>query len=68
MLVGAALGSAYGGIAEAVLEPAGVAVAAPAAYALVGVAGVLAANCNVPLTSILLLFELTQDYNIIVRP
>jgi pimeloyl-ACP methyl ester carboxylesterase len=29
-------------------------------YALVGVAAVLAANCRVPLTSVLLLFELTR--------
>lgn len=29
-------------------------------YALVGVAAMLAANCRVPLTSVLLLFELTR--------
>lgn len=41
-------------------------VAAPQAYALVGVAAMLAANCQVPLTSVLLLFELTHDYFIIL--
>ena len=40
--------------------------AAPQAYALVGVAAMLAANCQVPLTSVLLLFELTHDYFIIL--
>ena len=35
-------------------------------YALVGVAGMLAANCRVPLTSVLLLFELTRDYALIL--
>ena len=65
---GAALGSAFGGIAQATFGPTGLAVAAPAAYALVGVAGMLAANCQVPLTAVLLLFELTHDYFIIVRP
>ena len=64
--VGAALGSAFGGIAQAALLPSGLSVAAPAAYALVGVAGMLAANCQVPLTAVLLLFELTHDYFIIV--
>jgi hypothetical protein len=40
--------------------------AAPQAYALVGVAAMLASNCSVPLTSVLLLFELTRDYLIIL--
>ena len=48
------------------LALAGVPVAAPQAYALVGMAGVLAGICRVPLTAILLLFELTHDYRIIV--
>jgi hypothetical protein len=32
----------------------------------VGVAAVIAGNCRVPLTAILLLFELTRDYTIIL--
>jgi H+/Cl- antiporter ClcA len=59
-----ALGSAFGGIAQAAFT--GLSVAAPAAYALVGVAAMLAANCQVPLTAVLLLFELTHDYFIII--
>ena len=57
--------SAYGA-ALVPLALAGVPVAAPQAYALVGMAGVLAGICRVPLTAILLLFELTHDYRIIV--
>jgi TusA-related sulfurtransferase len=44
----------------------GIAVSPPQAYALVGVGAILASACNVPLTSILLLFELTRDYLIIL--
>ena len=65
---GAALGSGFGGLAQAALSHTSYSVTAPAAYALVGVAGMLAANCQVPLTAVLLLFELTHDYFIIVRP
>lgn len=60
------MGSAFGGTAAFALKPLGLAVAAPQAYALVGVAAMLAANCQVPLTSVLLLFELTRDYFIIL--
>lgn len=35
-------------------------------YALVGAAAMLAASCRVPLTSVLLLFELTRDYTLIL--
>ena len=65
LFMGAALGSAYGA-ALVPLALAGVPVAPPQAYALVGMAGVLAGICRVPLTAILLLFELTHDYRIIV--
>lgn len=40
--------------------------AAPPAYAMVGMAAVLAASVRAPLTSILLLFELTRDYRIVL--
>ena len=65
LFMGAALGSAYGA-ALVPLALAGAPVAPPQAYALVGMAGVLACICRVPLTAILLLFELTHDYRIIV--
>jgi H+/Cl- antiporter ClcA len=65
LFMGAALGSAYGA-ALVPLALAGAPVAPPQAYALVGMAGVLAGICRVPLTAILLLFELTRDSRIIV--
>jgi H+/Cl- antiporter ClcA len=40
--------------------------AALPAYTMVGAASVLAALFRAPLTAILLLFELTQDYNVIL--
>jgi hypothetical protein len=46
---GAALGSAFGSLAKIVCLPLGLAVTQPQAYALVGVAAMLAANCQVSL-------------------
>lgn len=60
------MGTAFGCIVAPALLPLGVVVAVPQVYALVGVAAMLAANCRVPLTSVLLLFELTHDYFIIL--
>ena len=39
---------------------------APAAFALVGMAAVLAGSVHTPLTAIILLFEMTNDYRIIL--
>uniref|UniRef100_A0A1J3F7B2 Chloride channel protein n=1 Tax=Noccaea caerulescens TaxID=107243 RepID=A0A1J3F7B2_NOCCA len=72
LFIGGAAGMAYGkfiGLALAqnpeihlsILE-----VASPQAYGLVGMAATLAGVCQVPLTSVLLLFELTQDYRIVL--
>jgi CIC family chloride channel protein len=41
-------------------------VAPPGAYALVGMAAVFAASAHAPITAIIILFELTGDYNIIL--
>jgi hypothetical protein len=41
-------------------------IAGPPAYAMVGMAAVLAGTVKAPLTSILLLFELTRDYRIVL--
>ena len=38
----------------------------PAAYALIGMGGFLAATTHAPLTSILMLFEMTLDYDIVL--
>ncbi|MBR8827607.1 MAG: chloride channel protein [Gomphosphaeria aponina SAG 52.96 = DSM 107014] len=66
MFLGACLGAIYGNILALVL-PAGFAeIAPPAAYAMVGMAAVLASSVKAPLTAIMLLFELTQNYLIIL--
>lgn len=66
IFMGATLGSAFGGLCALALGPLGISVTAPQAYSLIGVAAMLAANCQVPLTAVLLLFELTRDYYILV--
>jgi len=76
LFIGATLGQAYGQMVSSVTEVAlkylpeqvgDILVVAPSqAYALVGMAAVLAGVCRVPLTAVLLLFELTQDFRIIL--
>lgn len=65
MFLGASLGSAYG-LFLANLPMMSGHVAGPPAYAMVGMAAVLAGSARAPLTSILLLFELTRDYRIVL--
>ncbi|MGE5660185.1 MAG: chloride channel protein [Actinomycetota bacterium] len=65
MFLGASLGSAYG-IFLATIPAMNGHVAGPPAYAMVGMAAVLAGSARAPLTSILLLFELTRDYRIVL--
>jgi CIC family chloride channel protein len=63
LFIGAMLGAAYGDVAHDVFPdftgPSG-------AYALVGMAAVFAAAARAPITSILILFEMTRDYSIIL--
>ncbi|KAK1263285.1 Chloride channel protein CLC-e [Acorus gramineus] len=73
LFIGAATGMAYGkfmGYTFSGLNPifqiSAIEVASPQAYGLVGMAATLAGVCQVPLTSVLLLFELTQDYRIVL--
>ncbi|KAG8661483.1 hypothetical protein MANES_01G007500v8 [Manihot esculenta] len=69
LMIGAAIGAVFGGSAAEVINsalPENAAVGHPQAYALVGMAATLASVCSVPLTSVLLLFELTKDYRIIL--
>lgn len=66
MFLGASLGAAYGKAMAIVLPVMPGGIAAPPAYAMVGMAAVLAASARAPLTAILLLFELTRDYRIIL--
>ncbi|ONM55162.1 Eukaryotic translation initiation factor 3 subunit E [Zea mays] len=68
-MIGAAVGAVFGGSAAYLINsalPGNAAVAQPQAYALVGMAATLASVCSVPLTSVLLLFELTKDYMILL--
>ncbi|CAM0944489.1 unnamed protein product [Alopecurus aequalis] len=69
LMIGAAVGAVFGGSASYLINaaiPSSAAVAQPQAYALVGMAATLASVCSVPLTSVLLLFELTKDYRILL--
>ncbi|KAB2006040.1 hypothetical protein ES319_D11G313400v1 [Gossypium barbadense] len=69
LMMGAAVGAVFGGSAAKLTNsaiPGIAAVAQPQAYALVGMAATLASVCSVPLTSVLLLFELTKDYRILL--
>lgn len=66
MFLGASLGSAYGKIFAYTFPAIAQHMAAPPAYAMVGMAAVLAGTAKAPLTAILLLFELTRDYRIVL--
>ncbi|KAM5562869.1 chloride channel protein CLC-e [Rosa sericea] len=73
LFIGAATGMAYGkfigsAVAQSnpILHLSYLEVASPQAYGLVGMAATLAGVCQVPLTAVLLLFELTQDYRIVL--
>lgn len=66
MFLGASLGGAYGKILAALLPQISMYMAGPPAYAMVGMAAVLAGSAKAPLTAILLMFELTRDYRIVL--
>jgi CIC family chloride channel protein len=63
LFLGAALGAAYGSVAQQLFPSLNV---VPPAFALVGMAAVLAGSVHAPLTAIILLFEMTGDYRIIL--
>ena len=63
LFLGATLGAAYGSVIQAAFPRL---LIAPQAYAMVGMAAVLAASVHAPLTAIILLFEMTRDYRIIL--
>ncbi|MFM7635682.1 MAG: chloride channel protein [Cyanobacteriota bacterium] len=64
LFLGAVLGSCYGQLlGEGGLQ---LPVAEPPAYAMVGMAAVLAGSARAPLTALLLLFELTHDIRIVL--
>ena len=63
LFLGAMLGYAFGSLAHGALP--GV-VSSGAAYALVGMGAVLAGTTHAPLTSVLMVFEMTLDYRLVV--
>ncbi|HUG86909.1 MAG TPA: chloride channel protein [Euzebya sp.] len=63
LFLGASLGGAIGHAAATLLPDAGI---RPGAYALVGMAAVFGATAKAPLTGILLVFELTNDYGLVL--
>ncbi len=63
LFIGATLGGAFGQLVSQLFPQLGV---APAAFAMVGMAALLAGAVHAPLTAILLLFEMTRDYRIIL--
>ncbi|GAB4254607.1 MAG: chloride channel protein [Thermoleophilia bacterium] len=63
LFIGAVLGGAYGKVMHA-LFPA--VTAASGAYATVGMAAVFAAAARAPITAIIILFEMTLDYRIMI--
>lgn len=58
-MAGGAFGKAAGALLPAVTAPSG-------AYALVGAAAVFGASFHAPMTAIIILFEMTDDYRIIL--
>ena len=63
LLIGAMMGGAVGSIAHYFLPNY---TAGPGAYALVGMGAAFAGIVRTPLTSVIMIFEMTRDYTIIV--
>jgi CIC family chloride channel protein len=63
LFLGAMLGQAFGTSMQALVPGSGL---DPAAYALVGMSTVLAGTTHAPLTSAVLVFEMTLDYSAVV--
>ncbi|MCB0106218.1 MAG: chloride channel protein, partial [Caldilineaceae bacterium] len=63
LFLGATAGSAYGQFVAYLFPSLGI---TSPAFALVGMASVLAGTVRVPLTAVILLFEMTNDYRIIL--
>jgi chloride channel protein, CIC family len=63
LFIGAVLGGAFGLIAQLVFPGLP---ASSGAYAMVGMAAVFAGAARAPITAVIILFEMTQDYRIIL--
>jgi chloride channel protein, CIC family len=62
LFVGAAFGGGIGVLAQQLLPHFGL---HPEAWALVGMAGLIAGTLNAPITAIFMVFEMTDDYNLV---
>ncbi|MBN1147503.1 MAG: chloride channel protein [Anaerolineales bacterium] len=63
LFIGASLGGAFGQLVERIAPGA---TAGPGAFAAVGMAAVFAGAARAPFTAILIVFEMTDDYRLIV--
>src|SRR5436305_226683 len=63
LFIGAMVGASVGSVAHLVFPAS---TAGPGAYALVGMGAAFAGIIRTPLTSVIMIFELTRDYTIIV--
>lgn len=63
LFMGAVAGGAFGSLVHTLLPGY---TATPGAYALVGMAGMVAAATHAPITALLIIFEMTSDYRIIL--
>lgn len=63
LFIGAVMGGAYGDVAHLLLPDI---TATSGAYAMVGMAAVFAGAARAPITAIIILFEMTQDYRIVL--
>ena len=63
LFMGAVAGGAYGVLIHYLFPTV---TATPGAYALVGMAGMVAAATHAPMTALLIIFEMTSDYRIIL--
>lgn len=63
LFIGAMIGGAVGSVAHTLLP---LSTAGPGAYALIGMGTAFAGIIRTPLTSVIMIFEITRDYSIIV--
>ncbi|GAB4563445.1 MAG: chloride channel protein [Anaerolineae bacterium] len=63
LFIGAALGGAYGSVVQGLFPQLGL---VSGAYAVVGMAAVFAGAARAPLTAVLIVFEMTNDYRLIL--
>ena len=65
LFIGATLGAAYGEVVS-LIWPSAISPLRPGAFAVVGMAATFAAVARAPLTAILIVFEITQDYGLVL--